>query len=309
MIDTVKLYLDKGSAGNVDLLAEIPCYLDNYSEVHNKGEIKLCGMLDNFKLTVKDTGVSLSGSLAKYYLKDNFNTLLRNDIKLAIEKLSDKLHLPVENAKIYRLDIAQNYVVKQKPELYFNDFGDCKNYQRLLNEHSLYYKKKNINLVFYNKVEEGKAKKIEIPEIWKDTNILRYEIRFMKRLGRTLNEDNLKCSRLHQEDFYKKIISMYLAEYKNIYKISKIKLNEDKVKSPKDFKNQLYLYAIQSLGQAEVLKMIEELKLKNVFDKPEYYSRLKKDIKLMCNLPEITENNELIEELDKKINQIGTYCR
>jgi hypothetical protein len=46
------------------------------------------------------------------------------------------------------------------------------------------------------------------------------------------------------------------------------------------------------------------MRSKQVFDKKEYYSRLKSEIKRLCKSPEITESSELINELDQKIKAV-----
>ena len=86
-------------------------------------------------------GVNLKdGSLCKYYLGDNFQTLGRGDTKQAIEMLSDTLHLPLHKATVTRIDIAQNYIVKHPTSVYFNHLGNCMFNERLVQPDGLYYK-------------------------------------------------------------------------------------------------------------------------------------------------------------------------
>ncbi len=51
------------------------------------------------------------------------------------------------------------------------------------------------------------------------------------------------------------------------------------MKTPKDFWDQMALLMIDNIGQAGAVDLVEELRAKQVFDKPEYYSRLKKEIR------------------------------
>jgi hypothetical protein len=46
------------------------------------------------------------------------------------------------------------------------------------------------------------------------------------------------------------------------------------------------------------------MRSKQAFDKKEYYSRLKSEMKRLFKSPEITESNELINELDQKIKAV-----
>ncbi len=49
------------------------------------------------------------------------------------------------------------------------------------------------------------------------------------------------------------------------------------------------------------MELIEEMRGRKVFGKTEYYSRLKKDVRKLCNLPDVTQANELIKELDSRV--------
>ncbi|MDZ7936354.1 MAG: phage/plasmid replication protein [Emticicia sp.] len=57
----------------------------------------------------------MKGSLSKWFLGDNIQTLTRGDMKRATEKLSDTLHLPMSKAKVGRIDLAKNLLMKFKP--------------------------------------------------------------------------------------------------------------------------------------------------------------------------------------------------
>ena len=79
--------------------------------------------------------------------------------------------------------------------------------------------------------------------------------------------------------------------------------------SPKDFWKQLNLLAVNIIGQDKIMQEIENLRAKKAFDKPEYYSRLKKEVKLLCKTPNLTEQSDLVAELDKKIKNSKKYYR
>jgi hypothetical protein len=79
--------------------------------------------------------------------------------------------------------------------------------------------------------------------------------------------------------------------------------------SPKDFMRQLSLMAVNMIGQDKILQEIENLRHQKAFTHPEYYSQLKKQIKELCNMPELTATSELVTELDKKIEAAKRYCR
>ncbi|MEE1974393.1 hypothetical protein, partial [Maribacter flavus] len=76
-----------------------------------------------------------------------------------------------------------------------------------------------------------------------------------------------------------------LAEYQAINKINSFNYNTSDMNSPKDFRKQLELFAINIIGQDKIMQEIENLRHQKAFDKPEYYSRLKRDIRELCKIP------------------------
>ena len=156
MYDTVHFRITQNEVGGVDFLAETSCFLEDVAE-HTFGDgltaitgrlggLRVC--LNRFQLKVKD------GSLCKWYLGDNYKTMGRGDAKMAIERLSDTLHLPMSKATICRLDIAQNFITKHPPEVYMSHLGLLKYAIRLEEPHGLYYRQTDGRLSFYDKNRE-----------------------------------------------------------------------------------------------------------------------------------------------------------
>ena len=59
----------------------------------------------------------------------------------------------------------------------------------------------------------------------------------------------------------------------------------------------------------KIMQEIENLRHQKAFDKPEYYSRLKNEIKALCKTPEMTASSDLVAELDKKIRTAKRHYR
>ena len=105
------------------------------------------------------------------------------------------------------------------------------------------------------------------------------------------------------------LFDLWQAEYKAINKLHSINFNLSDMNSPKDFWKQINLMAINMIGQDKIMQEIENLRLKQAFDKPEYYSRLKKEIRELCKTPDLTTSSELMAELDKNIINAKRYYR
>lgn len=306
MYDTIHLFKED-RAGNV--LALTPQYLENVSEHLRDGRYSVSGSLNNLKVNVFDSGVSVKGSLAKYYLNDNIQTLRRQDTARAIDQLSDELHLNVNDALITRLDFAHNFLMDNKPEVYYPYLGESQYFKRYKQPESLYYQNGNRTKLFYNKLSEAKSKAVRVPEILLDRHLLRYEIRYSRRLKKQLKEPEVKAGTLSDESFYIRLIDRYISEYRSIHKNAGFKFDEVNMSTPKDVFNQLSLMMVDIIGQDRLMQQIEEWRAKGVFDKPEYYSRLKKEIREKSQKYKASDSTHLIEELDKKILALKKYYR
>ena len=310
MYDTINLWLPIDKAGSFNISKTMQ-HLSGVTE-HNKydGQVYISGILgNNYRVSITGQGISLKGSLAKYFLPDNFHTLTRSDSARAIEQMSDDLYLPLEKAKVSRIDFSHNLLMNFEPEAYFTFLGDCQYYKRLPQPQSLYYTNGLRKKLFYNKIAEGKAKGHNPPDVWNGQNVLRYEIRFTSRLSKQFNRPEISATTLSDEKFYMSLFDRWQAEYDVINKLNSINFNLSDMNSPKDFWKQINLMAINMIGQDKIMQEIENLRHQKAFDKPEYYSRLKKEIKELCKTPEMTTSSDLVAELDKKIKAAKRYYR
>ena len=309
MYDTINLWLPIDRAGSMDLSRTMQ-NLSGITEHQKKDdEVYYSGYLKNYKVSISGQGVSLKGSIAKYFLPDNFHTLTRSDSARAFEMMADELYLPIERAKVNRIDFAQNLLMDFEPEAYYNYLGECQHYNRLPQAKSLYYTNGLRQKLFYNKIAEGKAKGLSLPDVWNGQNVLRYEMRFTSRLPKQFNQAEITASSLSDEKFYMAIFDKWLAEYEAINKLHSINFNLSDMNSPKDFWKQVNLMAINMIGQDRIMQEIENMRHQKAFDKPEYYSRLKKEIKELCKTPDLTTSSDLVAELDKKIKSSKRYYR
>ena len=309
MYDTINLWLSIDKAGGFDVSKTLQSLSGVTEHTRDDGQVYVSGYLKNYRVNISGQGVSLKGSLAKYFLPDNFHTLTRSDSARAFEMMSDELCLPIQKAKVNRIDFAQNFLMIYEPEAYYPYLGDCQYYQRQPTSNSLYYSNTLRQKLFYNKIAEGKKRGLTLPEVWNSQNVLRYEMRFTSRLPKQFNQAEVTASSLSDEKFYMVVFDKWLTEYEAINKLNSINFNLSVMNSPKDFWKQMNLMAISVIGQDKIIEEVENLRHQKAFDKPEYYSRLKREIKELCKTPEMTESSDLIQELDQKIKAAKKYYR
>lgn len=304
MYDNLDFKLNINEVKEIDFLSETPHYFDVTGQHYFNGANVITGNLKGFRISVSERGVNLKdGSLCKYYLGDNFQTLGRGDTKQAIEMLSDTLHLPLHKATVTRIDIAQNYIVKHPTSVYFNHLGNCMFNERLVQPDGLYYKNSSGLLVFYDKVKEQKAKGQIIPELYNNRNTLRYEMRHKVRIKNTFKVERVTAEMLYNETFYRNIIDQWHKAYKDIQKINDVSLNFEIMRGKKD----LYLMGLVSLidqqgGEIEILKQINEAFKKGNMSRKNKHDLINA-IKEAGKATIATIQSDVIQELDKKINE------
>jgi hypothetical protein len=82
------------------------------------------------------------------------------------------------------------------------------------------------------------------------------------------------------------------------------------MKSPKDFWQQVQADWIKRTGgELAALERVEQIRRHDAFKNPEYYSRLKREIKQLCQAPDLTTDSMLVHELDKKVRRVKAYYR
>lgn len=313
MFDTVNMRLTRMEVAGVDFLSEIPCYLDNGSvAVHTFSDgAVITGTLGNLKVSLNAYQIKVKdGSLCKWLMGDNYQAIGRKDTQRAIEKLSDTLHLPMDKAAVTRLDIAQTFVVRHPVDVYFNHLGVLKNTTRLAEPNSVYYDKAGLRLAFYDKNREQRAKREQIPELYNGRNVLRYEQRYTQRVARQLNVLEVTGAMLYDEAFYITLLKKWRDSYRDIQKINDVSINFQAMKT----KQILYRMGVLSLiermgGQIAMMEQIAEAQKRGELSRKQAYD-LKQAVQDACSLRDgLTEPNEAIAELDKKVSEAVRFYR
>jgi hypothetical protein len=303
MYDNTDFNLKKETSPGTNFLETVPQHL---TKITNQGESDfgyyLNGYLENLKVKVTGSRVSISDSTCKYYLGDNFQTLSKGDYKKAIEKISDTLHLPFHLADVTRIDAAHNLIMQHEISLYYSCLGEANHYKRLPQPNGLYYSNKKRQLIFYGKVQEQKDKRQPIPELYRNRNVLRIEFRFTKRLREQLNRPEIKAGLLYDERFYRELIKRWKNEYLAIQKINSKLFSMKPTGSTKELVENLALHSILETGQPQVLNLIKQWQETGEIDKHQAQRHMD-FIKKLASKKMNDQGNELIEELDRKVKQ------
>lgn len=307
MFDSVNFWINRGYSGEKTF--DVIPFLSEITERKSKKYGYSCtGKLKNYTVSVFENGISLKGSLAKNYYGDNLHTLTRRDTEQAIECLSDDLHLNLKTAKITRLDVSTIIQTKYPPAEYYGCLGNKPYFERLQSTpETLYYNNYKRQLIFYNKTKEANAKDVPIPEILQNSNLLRYELRYTKRLNKQLNTV-LMAEKLYNAEFYRSAIKNWENEFKTIQKQKKQTFMTNNIKTTKEAETALFASLLQEKGQEYINDYLAQLKAENVFKERQRYSELKRKLNTIIQSPN-GEQNDLMQELEKQIFDIARYAR
>lgn len=301
MYDTIHFWLHRADIGFDPFL--IKSFLSNITEKTTIRGYSVTGNLDNFLIKITEGGISIKGSISKFYFGNNIQTLSLQQTKEAIQMLSDKLQLSLFQAKITRIDIGAVLITKHIPASYFKFLGNKARYERVLKtKNSLCYETIKRILSFYDKTLEANKSGMNIPDEYKDANLLRYELRFTQRIPNQLNEKEVNGETLCKPVFYSKLIKLWKDEYQSIQKLSSLNCPDYTIiKTPSDAKDAILVSLLQDKDISFVNSFIGDLKTNNTFTDPKYYYRTSKELSNLISIQTQKQNNSIVE-IDNIIN-------
>lgn len=318
MYDNIGLYLDSKDVNNINLYKEVLENSNNITiEKHGANGndtpfayISITGS-NNQKLSFKIEPYRISmlgknSSVCKYFLGNNFDTLTLLQFNQAIDEISDRLGICLNNARVCRIDLATNFLMEYAPSTYHECLKHLSRHKRGFINGNLYFKTNRIELNFYDKKKEYREKGIKIPTQYLDVeNILRYEIRFKKNVAKTFGRA-IRVKDLRSEMFLQEAFCKWQDYYWNITKQNPVIFeSQNSTFSTKDFKDYYLTKGVEASGGIEyAYKMIDESKKANNLTKQKAYY-LKQVLNNAYENPNNTSNYDFTGELDLKMKYIS----
>jgi hypothetical protein len=258
----------------------------------------------NLNVTIKKDQLIVFGSLCKYFYGNNQQTLTITDTEKAIEQLSIELNLPIAKFQVMTLEVGTNIITEHPPQYYFQFLGPLSGKDHYPPKRgTYYYNNSNQEIIFYDKVNELNRNGIERLPDFKDKNILRFEVKYKKRLATQFRRSKILVEDLYSKDFYKMAVEDWRNTYNKIYKHKIQSFSPEVFKSVKILKSQLMLLGILSLGgESTVLKIIGQEHHKKAFKYTAQRTRIVNVIKALLNTPNLTMQSDGILELDRKVD-------
>lgn len=276
--------------------------------INADGEItSTVGNLKNMRVVIYPAYIYITGSLSAYLNESNLYPVDRHSTEESVEKLSDELGLSVSDAEVTMLEIGFAFVMDDEPSRYFPVLGDMQGFTRLIDRNTLYYRKptikQNMELYFYDKIKDAKAKRLAIPKGMEHLNLLRYELRLKGRIAKTFNMDKVTASTLGARDFYREAVNLWYDYYKRIAKKYDYSLaGNDDMTTNECFMAICGVCLNQNEDKVDMLVEAAKDRLNKMS-----LSRLRKKIRDAKKMSGIEKKGILLRELDDMVMNASLY--
>ncbi len=271
----------------------------NYKQDTETGQQQVTGYYKALFVKVTDSYIILNGSLAKSLFGNNYYAFALKDLKKWTNKLDDEFELKLSEAPLTSMEFSGNVFTDEKPEHYFKILGSSGKNKQWQKYTSKYFEGTNRNIIIYDKKKEVERRdhNYELCDEIADKNVLRFEVRYVKKLAKQLGRELVQLKDLYNEEFFKEMVELYHHEYLQIHKNNLLQPTLGRMRC-NDGKDYLLSYLIAEKGFNEVNETVQQIK--NRFT-PVEHSRFKKALK---NLKYLSEPSPLLIELDNKIDEL-----
>ena len=251
MIDTIKIFLLARELGLSWDIEEIKTRLQPAEKCK-----RALGRIGNMHVFGDNEKITIEGSLAKFCNKNNIQNFSFRMVKSSINLLSQELGLPLQNARVKRIDVGVNIELNQDVPFYLIELFLLEHHQRITrHETTLRFENNShkVQLLFYDKLkwyEKKKKKEYLIDDIrhyTKAKNLMRVELQIQERVSQIMGIKNVRVSDLYDPDFCKLLMKKWLGLYQSIFKEA-LPYYPKKFKGNLDFEKFLKRLIIQLLG-------------------------------------------------------------
>ena len=276
------------------------------------GLTTLIGRVENYTIVVNPYCLKVkNGSLCRWLLGSNIHSIGRKETEQAVKNLSDTLHVDMSAATVTRFDVASNLIMKHPPEVYFKHLGTLNGARIQPKSNGLIYFQSNWGqLEFYDKKRERADRGEQLPEMYRQSNILRYEQRYLRRVAKKVNEPKVTASMLYDEAFYVSVLKRWRETYRRISKVNEINLNIANMTGKKDLYRMGILALIEVAGGINAFnEQLNEAQKSGVMNRKQAYDLRKAVQQAYDPNGSLTVKSDVISELDKKIDETIAYYR
>lgn len=321
MWDTVTLVIDKNEERGVDFIDRALSVVDpsNFRPVYSGNEmVKVSGNWRGMRVYASRFDFCVSGSLPKYATRGNVTPLSRESVKWALQWLSEDLGLPMDKANVRRLDVSAVLEMQEAVRLYLRKLGRWGRTFFVQLNNGILYTRRDGALEFYDKRREvmrdggevwvGDSELVVVSSL--PDNMLRYELRYLRRISQQLKINELRGADLYNRTFYGRMINEWERQYNCIDKINQVDLGMKEITGIKELKNVALIHYIESKGgKTAMLGHIDEMRQAKRITKKQAQA-LREGVNEAFNAQALTAGgDELVQELDTAVKTYAEEAR
>ena len=223
MIDGISFYLPGLS---YDLFPGITFEQKGNSEITFMGRIRIQKGIG---------GLWISCSLGKMINGENISPIDRHGVKRAIEEIEKTINFDLHGIPLSSIEIGGSFIMDRPPPDYLHLFGLHSRYEKRPHIHPnfgltgiLYVLEySDYSFQIYNKSLEIKRKKQLVPEVYRNSHILRLELKVKRKrgleawFGKEGKKKNLSPHDLYEQTIYKTLKEKFYNFYQGIEKLDK----------------------------------------------------------------------------------------
>lgn len=306
MYDSLVLILTNEYDPSINFLDDISMDLNIHSQGTEYGIPYVKGNLRNLKVRITKSKIKIEGSIHVFCKGNNLESMSFHEFKASIELLQDMLNLPVNDARVSRMDFSGNIPLKHPVESYFSYFGQKSRFKKQIFNTGVSYNSEELYLVFYDKIKELKHKRESIPEYFQGKNMMRFEMRFMRKLGKTFQVPELTAGMLKDRMFFNQLCLKWRQEFKSVAMEMVSPAGLIATGSKPKLLEQLAIKQLHQIGFDNFLNEISFWQTTGEITKKEAYD-IRKFLKVNVSEQYPLAENELIRELNQKIKVAARF--
>lgn len=306
MIDTIKISKQLTSS-NLRLL-------EKNSEISKpltttEGVMKEC-RIRNMRVVLRGNYLHMLVSLPTLMYGNNLRSLRFESVNECLQKLENIIGIGMMDARLGRIDLAQNIIVEDYCKGYFLSLIHKKGFYKQEYQSGINFITRNNTktLSFYDKIKSSntpfaKKRGIQIIPEFAGRNVLRYEIRLSHRLNQTLKIPHVFVKDMVDKNTYNLLIGLWLSEYLSISK-SKSEIDGKALSSALELKDYLaYKGVIEYGGEGAIKNLIEHNSVEGAFQNSTQPFRMLKMVDRLFKNGYVCRENSLVKELNSKVTE------
>ncbi|MCZ4408704.1 hypothetical protein O3Q51_07785 [Cryomorphaceae bacterium 1068] len=254
-------------------------------------------------ISFSQTMLNISGSITKFYFRNNVEQLSFVQLHHAVSQLEEYLNLGLADCILSKAEFAFNFGLSHKPEVYVPIFGKHSRLGLPTVSHgsTVYFEHNSRRLKFYNKGNDAIAKKMDYPDVLQPMNIGRIELTFKSKMKRQIGFNTL--GELLEKENYSALVDYWYNDYLTIHKLSEFN-KEWGFSSLSQMVNYGFNEWCNSKGYSYVYSAIEQENHKGNITNGRMASRMKSRLNKAFSDSTDAQQGNLIEEMDNCVK----YC-